>query len=244
MFLGNSRPTIYGRKGAWRSHFRAASLTGVGLSSQTPGRRSRRDQSHVAQADEQAGHQPETLGRIEGCWPACSHRAWWLNRLRRQPDAVDAPQPLVNPVPTGENLAHQTFFSTLRRRQVLEKWRCCGGSIKSISVERHTLKGKTAAEAAASDSELLGPKGPRPSAKRVLRIPGCPLRQILRAPRSDGRSVRASVPRVVCHAAVRSSSSRSTAHIGMLRQPPTSKLTPTCGRRIILRKTASASSSY
>ena len=31
---------------------------------------------------------------------------------------------------------HHLFISTLRRRQVLEKWCRCGGSIKSISVER------------------------------------------------------------------------------------------------------------
>ena len=36
--------------------------------------------------------------------------------------------------------AHHTFMSTLRRRQVVEKWYRCGGSIESISVERDSLR--------------------------------------------------------------------------------------------------------
>jgi hypothetical protein len=33
-------------------------------------------------------------------------------------------------------LTHQTFISTLIRRQVVEKWRRCGGSSEPISVVR------------------------------------------------------------------------------------------------------------
>jgi hypothetical protein len=36
--------------------------------------------------------------------------------------------------------AHHLFISTLRRRQVLEKWCRCGGSIESISVERDSFR--------------------------------------------------------------------------------------------------------
>jgi hypothetical protein len=38
--------------------------------------------------------------------------------------------------------AHRTFLSTLTPRQVLEKWRGCGGSIESISVERDSFRQK------------------------------------------------------------------------------------------------------
>jgi hypothetical protein len=37
-------------------------------------------------------------------------------------------------------LAHQNFFSTLIRRQVVEKWRRYGGSIESNSVVRDSFR--------------------------------------------------------------------------------------------------------
>src|SRR5687768_5914296 len=36
--------------------------------------------------------------------------------------------------------AHHSFISTLRRRQVVEKWCRCGGSIESNSVVRDSLR--------------------------------------------------------------------------------------------------------
>ena len=37
------------------------------------------------------------------------------------------------------NTAHHSFISTLRRRQVIEEWCRCGGSIEPISVERDSV---------------------------------------------------------------------------------------------------------
>jgi hypothetical protein len=46
-------------------------------------------------------------------------------------DRLEPPEPLVNPVPTGESLAHQIFLSTLTGRQVLEN-----GAVASVRLNR------------------------------------------------------------------------------------------------------------
>src|SRR5687768_11863181 len=75
-------------------------------------------------------------------------------------------------------LAHPDFFSTLIGRQVVEKWRRCGGSIEPISVVRDSFR----------EEQLLQP--------------------LLVRPRRGGRSARASAPRGAYRVAVRSSSRR------------------------------------
>ena len=59
--------------------------------------------------------------------------------LRRRRKALRVPEPICHPVPSGENLGHQTFISTFNRPQIAEGR--CGytGSDKSISIERDSV---------------------------------------------------------------------------------------------------------
>jgi hypothetical protein len=61
-------------------------------------------------------------------------------RLRRLPQAIEALQNISREVPTRENAAHQKFFSTLIRRQIVEKWCRYGGWIESDSVVRDPFR--------------------------------------------------------------------------------------------------------
>ena len=55
-------------------------------------------------------------------------------------------------------MAHHIFISVFGRRQALEKWRGCGGSIKSISVERDPFREKQLLEPLFLIQRRLHPK--------------------------------------------------------------------------------------
>src|SRR5258708_6257376 len=76
----------------------------------------------------------------------------------------------------NESMAHHIFISVFGRRQALEKWRGCGGSIKSISVERDPFREKQLLLALFLVLRRLSPQDPSaPPKRRFCTPPALPL---------------------------------------------------------------------
>jgi hypothetical protein len=83
-----------------------------------------------------------------------------MNVLRRDPDRRALVRSYAESAGCGfdSHPAHHFFNSTLRRRQVVEKWRRYSGSIESISVERDSFRKEQLLEALLVVERSLNPQ--------------------------------------------------------------------------------------